>query len=211
MTIFKTHPAICYIAITSVLIICSAINAFDPVIWWLEAAPVFIGLFAMGITYKYFQLTRITYVFILIHFAILLLGAHYTYAHVPLFDMLDETFSWGRNNYDKVGHFAQGFIPAMIAREIIIRRNVLTRQRGWLFFFVTCICLSISALYELIEWWVAVAMKSVEDDFLGTQGYVWDTQSDMLCALIGAMVMQWTLAKIQDKQIVYRQQQIATT
>ncbi len=189
-------------AITIILItLWSAIHPYDPTIWWLEALPGLVGVLALLLTFHRWPLTPVTNLCILIHFAILLVGAHYTYANVPLFDWLGETFNWGRNNYDKVGHFAQGFVPAIISREILIRNQIINRKPGWLPFLICCICLAISAFYELIEWWVAVAMKSVEDDFLGTQGYVWDTQSDMLCALIGAITMLLTLSYIQDRQL----------
>jgi putative membrane protein len=133
-----------------------------------------------------------------------MVGGHYTYALVPinefpLFNWLSDTFDLSRNYYDRIGHFAQGFIPAMIAREILIRKNVV--KAGWLFFMVCCICLSISAFYEFIEWWVAVASGTAAEAFLGTQGDVWDTQWDMFLALIGAVCAQLLLAKWHDKQL----------
>jgi len=129
-----------------------------------------------------------------------MIGGHYTYAEVPLFNWLRDTFDLSRNYYDRIGHFAQGFVPAMIAREILLRKNVL-KQSGWLFFIVTCICLSISACYEFIEWWVAVASGTGADAFLGTQGDVWDTQWDMFTALIGAICAQLLLAKLHNQQL----------
>ena len=129
-----------------------------------------------------------------------MIGGHYTYAEVPFFNWIRDTFHQERNNYDKVGHFAQGFIPAIVAREVLIRKTYLT-LRGWLFFLPVCICLAISAFYELIEWWVAVASGESAEAFLGTQGYAWDTQSDMMFAMMGAIVALILLGKYHDKQI----------
>ena len=154
----------------------------------------------MAFTYDRFRLTSLLYFLILIHCLILMVGGHYTYAEVPLFDWIKEPLGFERNNYDKVGHFAQGFIPAMIAREILIRKNVISRP-GWLSFLVVTICLSISAFYELIEWWVAELSGESAEAFLGTQGYMWDTQSDMALALLGSIVALFLLSKIHDRQL----------
>lgn len=189
-----------YLIIFVLVGIWSAIGAYGTTLWFLESIPCLIGITLLILTYKRFQFTHITYFFILIHFIILFVGAHYTYARVPAFDWLSEVFGWSRNNYDKLGHFAQGFIPAMIAREILIRLDVL-KKRSWLPFIVVSICLAISAFYELFEWWAAVVIKQSAEDFLGMQGYEWDTQSDMFCAMIGAISMLILLSKIQDKQI----------
>jgi len=178
----------------------SAIGAYGTTLWILESLPCSIGILLLIFTYNRFKFTNITYFFILIHFIVLFIGAHYTYARVPLFDWFSETFDWGRNNYDKVGHFFQGFIPAFIVREILIRLDVV-KKRSWIPFLVASICLAISALYELFEWLVAVIIKQSAEDFLGMQGYEWDTQSDMLCAVIGAIVMLLLFSKIHDKQI----------
>ena len=179
----------------------SGYKPYEVGLWWLEAGMCVAGVAVLIATYKRFRFTDLTYWFILIHLIILLIGAHYSYAEVPLFNWLQDVMGSDRNNYDKVGHFAQGFVPAMIAREIIIRLDVMKRKR-WIPFFVICICLSISAFYELIEWWVAILSSSeTAADFLGMQGYEWDTQSDMLCALIGAVTMLILLSKLQDKQI----------
>lgn len=137
---------------------------------------------------------------ILIHCFILFIGGHYTYAEVPLFDWIKEVFHQSRNNYDKVGHFAQGFVPAIIIRELFIRR-IIVKQGAWLSFLTICVCLSISVFYEFLEWFVAVISGQSADSFLGTQGYVWDTQSDMLFALIGATCMIIFFSKIHNKQI----------
>jgi putative membrane protein len=183
-----------------VVTIWSGIKPFETGLWFLEAGLCFIGVAVLMLTFKKFRFTDMTYYFILIHMIILLIGAHYSYARVPAFDWIKETFDQSRNNYDKVGHFAQGFIPAMIARELLIRLEVI-RKKSWIPFLVVCICLAISASYEFIEWWVAVLSGTGADDFLDTQGYEWDTQSDMLCATLGAISMLILFSRLQDKQI----------
>lgn len=177
----------------------SAIHPHDYFTWILEVAPGILGFIALTVTYRNFQFTYFTYAFILIHCWVLFIGGHYTYAEVPAFDWIKEAFNQSRNNYDKVGHFMQGFVPAMIIRELFVRRSLVVKP--WRPFLTVCVCLSISAFYELIEWFVSVMTGSAGDAFLGTQGYVWDTQSDMLCALIGATVMVTCLARIQDRRI----------
>lgn len=178
----------------------SGINPYETGLWFLEAGMCLIGVAVLAFTFQKFKFTDMTYIFILIHLIILFVGAHYSYAKVPLFDWIKDIFDQSRNNYDKVGHFAQGFVPAMIARELLIRLDVL-KKRSWLPFLVVSICLAISAFYELIEWWVGALSSDGADDFLGTQGYVWDTQSDMFCAMIGAICMLLFFSKLQDKQI----------
>ena len=178
----------------------SGIKPFDGVLWVLEALPILVGVAILALTFKRFKFTNLTYTFILIHCCILLIGSHYSYSREPLFDWFREIFGWERNNFDKVGHFAQGFIPALIARELLIRLDVINRK-SWISFIVVSICLAISAAYELFEWLVAEIMGQSAEDFLGTQGYEWDTQSDMLCALIGATCAILLLSRIQDKQI----------
>ena len=178
----------------------SAMQPTDYLTWFLEVAPVLIALPILCFSYQKFPLTPLLYVLILVHAVILMIGGHYTYAEVPAFNWLRDTFELSRNYYDRVGHFAQGFIPAMVAREILLRKNVV--QKGaWLFFIVCCIALSISAVYELIEWWVAVASGEAAEAFLGTQGDVWDTQWDMFIALIGAVIAQLVLANSHDRQL----------
>ncbi len=189
-----------YLIIFCLVGIWSGINAYGGTLWILEALPCMLGIMVLAVTYKRFKFTDITYFFILIHFIILFIGAHYSYARVPAFDWLKDAFDWSRNNYDKVGHFAQGFIPAMIVREVLIRLNIV-RKQSWIPFFTVSICLAISAAYELFEWLAAVLIKQSADDFLGMQGYEWDTQSDMLCATLGAISMLLLLSKLQDKQI----------
>lgn len=178
----------------------SGIDAYETTLWFLEAGICLIGLIVLIATFKKFRLTDLTYFIIFLELIILLVGAHYSYARVPLFDWIREAFDQDRNNYDKLGHFFQGFTPAFISREVIIRLNVVNK-RNWIPFFVVCISLAISAFYELIEWWGAVLIESSAEDFLGMQGYEWDTQSDMLCAMIGAICMLVFFSKWQNKQI----------
>lgn len=178
----------------------SAVGPFDRFTWFLEVVPALIGFAILAATERRFPLTPLVYGLILIHCVILMVGGHYTYAEVPLFDWLKEPMGWERNNYDKLGHFAQGFIPAMIARELVLRLGVM--QKGnWCNFFVVCFCLALSAFYELIEWWVAIASGEGAEAFLGTQGYVWDTQSDMGFALLGAIVALLCLSRWHDRQL----------
>jgi putative membrane protein len=178
----------------------SAIAPHDRLTWFLEVAPAIIGLIVVITTYKSFPLTTLVYSLILIHCVILMVGGHYTYAEVPLFNDLKELMGSSRNNYDKVGHFAQGFIPALITREIVIRKNVINGT-AWRAFFIVCFCLAFSAFYELIEWGVAIVSGEGAHAFLGTQGYIWDTQSDMGYALIGAILSLMLLSHHHDQQL----------
>lgn len=178
-------------------LILSGINPKEYFTWFLEVFPAIIGFLILIFTYKKFQFTNFTYFFILMHCYILFLGGHYTYAEVPLFDWIKETFEHSRNNYDKVGHFAQGFVPAMIIRELFLRKNVVA-NKNYFNFIIISICLAISAAYEWIEWSVSICTGEGGDAFLGTQGYVWDTQSDMLYATIGASCMLIFLSKKQN-------------
>lgn len=178
----------------------SAINPLDYFTWFLEVIPAIIGFFVLIFTYKNFKLSTLVYTLILVHCIILMIGGHYTYAQVPFFDYLKDVFNWDRNNYDKVGHFAQGFVPAMVARELIIRKNIIP-SKVWMNFFIVCFCLAFSAFYELIEWWVAIFSGENAEAFLGTQGYIWDTQSDMGYALLGSIIALITLSKYHDKQL----------
>ena len=168
--------------------------------WWLEVLPALIALIVLFLTRKRFPLTPLAYWLILLHSIILMVGGHYTYAEVPLGDWLSEWSGGSRNNYDKLGHLAQGFIPAIVVREVLVRNSVVA-VRGWLPFIVVSICLAISALYELIEWWVALLSGEAADAFLGTQGYVWDTQSDMLLAFLGAIAALLVFSALHDRQI----------
>ncbi len=189
-----------WIVIFFSVFIWSGIHPKDYFTWFLEVFPALMGFIAVTVTYKKFKLTDLTYTLILIHCMILMIGGHYTYAEVPLFDWLRDYFGFERNNYDKVGHFAQGFIPAIIAREIFIRKSVI-KGASWRNFIIVCVCLAISAFYELIEWWAALLAGGTAEAFLGTQGYVWDTQSDMALALSGAILSLMFLSRLHDKQL----------
>jgi putative membrane protein len=172
----------------------------DRLTWVMEVFPVVIAVPLLAATRRRFPLTGLAYALIAVHAIILMVGGRYTYAEVPLFNWIRDVLHLARNHYDRVGHLAQGFIPAIIAREILIRRSVIA-SRGWLFFVVTCICLAVSAVYELIEWGAAATTGEAADAFLGTQGDPWDTQKDMLLAGIGAIASQLALGKIHDRQI----------
>lgn len=183
----------------------SGINPRDLFTWFLEVLPAILGLIVVLATYKKFRLTTLLYVLIFGHALILIVGGHYTYAEMPLFNWLRDTFDLSRNYYDRLGHFVQGFVPALIAREILVRKAVLQRGK-MLNFIIICICLAISASYELIEWAVAEATGTAAEAFLGTQGDVWDTQWDMFLALCGAVVALLSLSKIHDKFLQRLQQ-----
>lgn len=188
--------------LVSVLVIAlwSVIHPHDLFTWFLETFPAFIGLTVMAATYRRFPLTPLAYSVIAIHCVILFVGGHYTYAEVPLFNWVRDSFHLARNDYDRVGHFWQGFGPAIVAREVIIRTSALKKGK-WLFFLVFCFCLALSASYELLEWRVAVGTGSAADAFLGTQGDPWDTQEDMATAAVGALVALLLLPKIHDRQL----------
>ncbi|MCP3870688.1 MAG: DUF2238 domain-containing protein [Gammaproteobacteria bacterium] len=178
----------------------SAVNPHDYFTWLLEVAPAIVALVVILVTYRSFRLTNLSYLLILIHCVILMVGGHYTYAEVPLFDSIAESLGSDRNNYDKVGHFAQGFVPSIVAREVLKRRKVVNGV-SWLNFIAVCFCLAVSAFYELIEWWVAELTGESAEAFLGTQGYAWDTQSDMALALIGAVLALVFLSRVHDRQL----------
>lgn len=182
------------------VLIWSGIRPADYPTWALEVAPAVAGALILWATRRRYPLTVLTYVLILVHAIVLIVGGHYTYAEVPLGDWLSSVFDLERNNYDKLGHFAQGFVPAIIAREVVVRNGVFTHI-GWRNFFIVCFCLAVSAFYELIEWWVALLSEEAADSFLGTQGYIWDTQSDMLYALIGALLAMLLLGRVHDRQL----------
>jgi putative membrane protein len=172
----------------------------DRMTWVLEVFPVIGAVPLLIATRRRFPLTMLAYGLIAVHAIILMIGGRYTYAEVPLFNWIRDAFHLARNHYDRLGHFAQGFVPAIVAREVLLRRTPL-RRGGWLFFLVTCVCLAISAVYELVEWSAAATSGSAADAFLGTQGDPWDTQKDMLLAWIGAIVSQLTLARVHDRQL----------
>ncbi len=169
------------------VLIWSGIGPKDRLTWAMEVAPAVIGFALIAWTWNTFRLTTLLYTLALVHMVVLMVGGHYTYAEVPLFDTIRPWFGFERNNYDKVGHFMQGFAPAILAREILIRKKVVNGQ-GWMWLFVVSVCLAFSAFYELIEWWAALIYGGAAESFLGTQGYVWDTQSDMAWALSGAIL-----------------------
>ena len=189
-----------WVAVYCAVLLWSAILPKDRLTWWLEVMPALLGLSVLALTYRRFPLTRLVYQLILVHCVILMVGGHYTYAEVPLFDWLRQGLTLERNHYDKLGHFAQGFVPAMLAREILLRKAVV-RGRGWLFYIVVSICLAISAFYELIEWWVALLSEPAAEPFLGTQEYVWDTQSDLAFALVGAILALVLLGRVHDREL----------
>ena len=182
------------------VLVWSAWNPHDYPTWWLEVSPALIALAVLAATRRLFPLTPLVYWLILAHAVILMIGGHYTYAEVPLGDWVQAWTGGDRNNYDKLGHLAQGFIPAIVIREILVRNRVVARA-GWLSLFVVSLCLAFSALYELLEWWVALLSGEAAEAFLGTQGYVWDTQSDMFMALIGAVAALAGLSRLHDRQI----------
>jgi putative membrane protein len=186
-----------WIAVFAAVLLWSGIAPKDRLTWVLEVAPALIGFLVLAATYRRFPLTPLLYWLILVHCIILMVGGHYTYAEVPYFDGFLQS---ARNNYDKLGHFAQGFVPALIAREVIVRLEVIRGER-WRFFFITAFCLGLSAFYELIEWWVALLSDEAADAFLGTQGYIWDTQSDMGYALFGALCALLFMRRWHDRQL----------
>ena len=188
------------LALFALVFVWSAIRPHDYFTWGLEVFPAVIGVALLIATRRSFPLTPLLYTLLFLHAVILAVGGHYTYAEVPLGAWARDAFGLARNHYDRLGHFAQGFIPAMLAREILIRRNVV-RGRGWLYFIVVSICLAVSAAYELLEWSVSAATGSKGDAFLGTQGDVWDTQKDMALALLGAITAPLLLGRLHDRQL----------
>ena len=195
----RREPAI-LLALTLVCLAISRIGAAEPGTWVLEVFPIFLAIPVLVATAKRFPLTPLAYRLLFLHALILMVGGHYTYAKVPLGFWVQDALHLGRNHYDRLGHFAQGFVPAIIAREVLLRRSPLERGK-WLFFLVTCVCLAISASYELIEWLAALLGGSSADAFLGTQGDVWDTQWDMFMALVGALSALLLLSRVHDRQL----------
>ena len=192
--------AVIWLLVFVSVLIWSAIAPKDYFTWVLEVAPAIIGLAILIVTRATFPLTSLLYVLILLHCIVLMVGGHYTYAEVPLFETIKPIFGFERNNYDKVGHFFQGFVPAMIAREILIRRAIIPGP-GWRNFFTVSVCLAFSAFYELIEWLVAISSGESAEAFLGTQGFAWDTQTDMALALAGAILALIVLSASHDRQL----------
>lgn len=199
-TSFLSPRAYAWLAVFFAVLAWSAIGPHDRLTWWLEVVPALIALVVLALTRRHFPLTPLVYFLILAHCVILMVGGHYTYAEVPAGDWVRDWVGGERNNYDKLGHFAQGFVPAMVAREVFLRLGVVGR-RGWLGFLCVCFCLAFSAFYELIEWWAALLSATAAESFLGTQGYVWDTQSDMLWALVGALSALLLLSRFHDRQL----------
>ena len=195
----RREPLVLLLAGAGVLV-WSGIAPKDRFTWWLEVAPVLIGVPILLATYHRFPLTPLLYRLLLLHAAVLMVGGHFTYAEVPLGDWMRTTFGFARNHYDRIGHFAQGFVPAILAREILLRRTPL-RPGGWLFVLVTSVCLAFSAFYELTEWWTALVKGEAATAFLGTQGDPWDTQWDMCWCLIGALASQLLFARLHDRQL----------
>lgn len=189
-----------FLAIFLAVLIWSAIRPHDYFTWLLEVFPAIIGLIVILATRRRFPLTPLLYSLLLIHAVILMVGGHYTYAEVPLGFWMQDWFDFTRNHYDRIGHFAQGFVPAILAREILIRLRVVN-GRGWLYTIIVAICLAFSALYELLEWTVSAASGSKGDAFLGTQGDIWDTQKDMALALLGALLAPLLLGRVHDQQL----------
>lgn len=178
----------------------SAWQPYDRLTWSLEVLPALAALVVLFATYRRFEFTTLTYTLIALHMCVLFVGGHYTYARVPLFDWLRPIFGWHRNHYDRLGHIMQGFVPAIVTRELFVRLHVLKRT-NWQPFLVVCVCLAISAFYELIEWWTALLSGDAAISFLGTQCDPWDTQEDMFCALLGAIAALVLLSRIQDRAI----------
>jgi putative membrane protein len=193
----KTYLTTLLVIVAAALAL-SGIHPYDRTTWWLEIFPILIAAPILVLTARRFPLTTLTYTLLAIHAIILMAGGHYTYARVPIGDWVQQLLGLARNDYDRLGHFAQGFIPAILIREILLRTSPL-RPGRWLFVIVTAMCLAFSACYEFFEWGAAVAGGTAADAFLGTQGDVWDTQWDMFCALIGAIVAQLTLSRVHDR------------
>lgn len=191
---------IVFLLLFSTVLVWSAVYPHDWFTWWLEVFPALIGVFILLFTYRFFKFTILVYFLVLIHASILFIGGHYTYAEMPLFNWFKEIWGFERNYYDRLGHFAQGFIPAIIIRELLLRTSPLKNTK-WLPVIVVCICLAVSATYELVEFMVAIMTGEAAEAFLGTQGDVWDTQWDMLLALIGSIISYITLSKIHSRQL----------
>jgi putative membrane protein len=198
MTSARWHLAL---LLTFLLILAwSGFRPLDRFVWFLEVFPAIIGAMVLLALYPRVKLTMLVYCLIWLHALVLILGGHWTYAEMPLFSWLRDEFGLSRNYYDRLGHVMQGAVPAIIAREILLRNRVVN-GKGWLFFLVTCLCLAVSALYELVEWWVAVGSGTAADAFLATQGDVWDTQWDMFMALCGAIASQLLLRGVHERQL----------
>jgi len=197
----ETSEQLMLFAVVTALLVLSGIGPRDRLTWILEVIAVLIAVPVLAATYASFPLTPLAYRLIALHAVILMIGGHYTYAEVPAGYWVRDLLGLARNHYDRLGHFTQGFVPAVLAREVLLRRTPL-RPGGWLFFLVVCVCLAISAFYELIEWWSAMVLGQGADAFLGTQGDPWDTQWDMFLALVGAVAAQVTLGRVHDRALL---------
>ena len=200
MTKAESTKRLVFIVVFFSGLVVSGVRPKDYFTWFLEVLPALLAFAVLAWTYRRFRFTDMVYLLILVECYVLFIGGHYTYAEVPLFNWIRDYLGETRNNYDKLAHFTQGFVPAMLVRELLLRFQVIARK-SWLPFVVVCICVTISVLYEFFEWFMAVATGEAAEAFLGTQGYVWDTQSDMLMAMIGATVAMLTMARWQDRQI----------
>lgn len=195
----RKEPQILLTVVAAALVV-SRIGPYDPLTWFLEIVPILIIAPVLVLTYRTFPLTPLLYRLLFVHALILILGGHYTYARVPLGYWFQDLLDLSRNHYDRLGHLAQGFIPAILVREILLRRSPLVRGK-WLFFLTVSVCLAFSAFYEFTEWWAAVAGGESAENFLGTQGDIWDTQWDMFLAFVGAITSQMILSRTHDKQL----------
>lgn len=195
---FERQETLALLIATLTALAISGISPHDYTTWLLEVAPILVGLPILIITGRRFRLSQLLYRLLFIHAVILMVGGHYTYAEVPLGYWIKDAFGFARNNYDRIGHFAQGFVPAILAREVLLRRSPLVPGK-WLSFLTICVCMTISVLYEFIEWWSAVIGGEAADAFLGTQGDVWDTQWDMFMCLIGATTSLTLLSRMHDR------------
>ncbi|MDH4121511.1 MAG: DUF2238 domain-containing protein [Deltaproteobacteria bacterium] len=199
----KHHSPLALLAAFLLLLAWSGFAPADRFTWWMEVFPALIGLVVLLATYRKFPLTPLAYTLIWLHAAILLVGGHYTYAEVPIGNWARDAFDLSRNHFDRLGHLAQGFVPAILAREVLLRRSPL-RPGKWLFFLTVCFSQTVSAWYEFLEWWTALATGSASDAFIGSQGDPWDTQTDMFMALVGAVLAQVTLAGWHLRQMTAR-------
>jgi putative membrane protein len=199
-TTAETRAAIALLVLTAIALVISGIGPRERGTWLLEVLPVVIAAPLLVFTWTRYRLTPLAYQLIFLHALVLMLGGHYTYAHVPLGFWLQEMFDFARNPYDRIGHFMQGFVPAIVIREILLRSSPLAPGK-WTFFLVTCVALAFSAVYEFVEWWVALLLGEGATAFLGTQGDEWDTQSDMFMCLIGAVASQLLFARLHDRQL----------
>lgn len=200
MNLVRRYENPLLVALALLALATSGIAPYDRLTWWMETLPVMLGLALLVATHRHFPLTPLVYRLLFVHGLILMLGGHYTYARVPAGLWVQDALDLARNHYDRLGHLAQGFIPAMLTREILLRRTSL-KPGCWLFFLTTCVVLAFSACYEFIEWWAALVMGGDADAFLATQGDVWDTQWDMFLALVGALIAQLLLSRRHDRAL----------